>query len=185
MNYSGTGSGTNTLTFTYTIAGGENSLDLDYTSVGALTRMGNGHITDALGNEVVYTTALPTPGGPGSLGFNKDIVIDTIAPTIAAFSCLPGTTPTNATSLNCSVTFSESVIGFDSTTGDVTVGGASSAWTKGASAGTGAGPYTFTVSRGAPNSDGTLPSRSRQRGSGCGRQQLDRLVHHLLHDRYG
>ena len=54
------------------------------------------------------------------------------------------------------MTFSESVTGFDSTTADVTVGGTSSAWTKGASAGTGAGPYTFTVSRGAPNTNGTL-----------------------------
>ncbi len=104
MNYSGTGSGTNTLTFTYTIAGGENSLDLDYTSIGALARMGNGHITDALGNEVVYTSALPTPGGPGALGFNKDIVIDTVVRRLrrSTSSRPSSTTPTRPPSLSTS-----------------------------------------------------------------------------------
>ena len=36
------------------------------------------------------------------------------------------------------------------------MGGTSSTWTRGPSSGTGAGPYTFTVTRGAPNSDGSL-----------------------------
>ncbi len=84
--------------------------------------------------------------------------IDTTAPSVTAFSCVPAATPSNSTSFNCSVTFSETpgTNGFDSTTSDVTVGGTSSAWTKGASSGSGVGPYTFTVSRGAPNTDGTL-----------------------------
>ena len=81
--------------------------------------------------------------------------IDTTPPT-ASLSCLPSANPSNSTSFNCSVTFSESVSGFDSTTSDVTIGGTSSNWTKGASSGSGAGPYTFTVSRGAPNTDGSL-----------------------------
>jgi hypothetical protein len=83
-------------------------------------------------------------------------VEDSAAPMVTAFGCTPGTTPTSSTTFNCSVTFSESVTGFSSTTSDVTVGGTSLAWTKGASSGTGAGPFTFTVTRGAPNTDGTL-----------------------------
>ena len=77
---------------------------------------------------------------------------------MTAFSCAPATTPTNATSFNCSVTFSEApgTNPFSSTTADVTVGGTSSVWTKGASSGSGAGGYTFTVSRGGPNTDGSL-----------------------------
>ena len=46
--------------------------------------------------------------------------------------------------------------GFDSTTSDLTIAGGSSAWSAGASSGSGHGPYTFTVSRGSPNTDGTL-----------------------------
>ena len=82
---------------------------------------------------------------------------DTGNPSVTAFTCLPSATPSNSTSFSCSVTFSETPgnDGFDSTT-DVTIGGTSSAWTVGASSGSGTGPYTFTVSRSAPDTDGSL-----------------------------
>ncbi|WP_372400702.1 Ig-like domain-containing protein (plasmid) [Azospirillum sp. HJ39] len=73
--YSG-GTGTNTLTFTYTVQAGDTAADLDAVSASALA----GSITDAAGNAGVLT--LTAPGDVRSLGLNKDIAIDTTAPSI-------------------------------------------------------------------------------------------------------
>jgi hypothetical protein len=78
------GSGTDMLTFTYTVAAGQNSSHLDYTSTSAMT----GTITDGGGNPVNET--LPMPGAAGSLGANKNIVIDTVAPTVVHYFVLFG-----------------------------------------------------------------------------------------------
>jgi hypothetical protein len=85
VNYT-SGSGTNTLTFTYTVGAGQNSADLDYTTATSLTLNG-GTIKDAAANNA--NLALPAPGAAGSLGANKDIVIDTTAPTV---TCRPTST---------------------------------------------------------------------------------------------
>jgi hypothetical protein len=77
------GSGTATLTFVYTVAAGQNSPRLDYTSSGALTLNG-GTIMDTSNNGV--DLALPAPGAAGSLGANKSIVIDTTAPAVTNVS---------------------------------------------------------------------------------------------------
>ncbi len=71
------GSGTSSLVFKYTVASGNQTADLDYTSTTALALAG-GTIKDALNNSATLT--LPTPGAAGSLGANKNIVIDGIAP---------------------------------------------------------------------------------------------------------
>ncbi|SMG08164.1 MBG domain-containing protein [Sphingobacterium psychroaquaticum] len=72
------GSGTSTLTFTYVVQAGDVSSDLDYKSTSALelndSRIKNGLTEDAL-------LTLPTPGASGSLGANKNLVIDGVAPT--------------------------------------------------------------------------------------------------------
>jgi hypothetical protein len=73
------GSGSSTLTFRYTVQSGDTSDDLDYTGTGALTLNG-GTIKDAGGRDATLTLA--APGGAGSLGFNKSLVIDTSAPSI-------------------------------------------------------------------------------------------------------
>jgi Galactose oxidase, central domain len=78
VNYT-SGSGTNTLTFTYTVAAGHTSADLDYVSTAALALNG-GTIKDGATNDADLT--LPAPGGAGSLGANKNIVIDTTAPKV-------------------------------------------------------------------------------------------------------
>ncbi len=70
------GSGTNTLTFAYTVAAGNASLDLNYAATTALT----GGITDEATNNA--NLALPGLAAPGSLGSNKDLVIDTTAPVV-------------------------------------------------------------------------------------------------------
>lgn len=65
------GSGSATLTFQYVVQPGDNSMDLDYASAGALT---GGTLKDAMNNDAVRT--LPAPGSPNSLGFNKVLVLD-------------------------------------------------------------------------------------------------------------
>jgi subtilase family serine protease len=55
------GSGTSTLVFTYTVAAGENSSQLDYTSTTALSLNG-GTIKDSAGNAAVLTLATPRRG---------------------------------------------------------------------------------------------------------------------------
>ncbi|MDD2180729.1 DUF4347 domain-containing protein [Acidovorax sp. D2M1] len=95
--YSG-GSGSSTLTFLYTVGAGQNSADLDYSSTGALALNG-ATIVDAGGSHQAAALTLATPGTAGSLGANKDIVIDTTAPTntiaSATFSADTGTSATD------------------------------------------------------------------------------------------
>jgi hypothetical protein len=75
------GSGSSTLTFSYTIGIGDASADLDYTSINALTL--NGGTIAEQGSGISATLTLPTPGGSGSLGANKNIVIDTAPPVVS------------------------------------------------------------------------------------------------------
>lgn len=92
------GSGTSTLTFSYTVAAGHNSADLDYSSTGALALNG-ATIKDSGGIHVNALLQLSAPGAAGSLGANKNIVIDTTAPTTtvatAAFSADTGASSTD------------------------------------------------------------------------------------------
>lgn len=71
------GSGSNSLTFRYTVGSGQISADLDYISSSALSANG-GSIQDGAGNNAILT--LPVPGAAGSLGANKALVIDGVAP---------------------------------------------------------------------------------------------------------
>ena len=81
-NYS-TGSGTKTLFFIYVITDQHNIDDLDYASDNSLT-LNDGSIKDFVGNNA--NLALPNPGAEGSLGANKDIVIDNIGPSVTSIS---------------------------------------------------------------------------------------------------
>ncbi len=82
VNYA-SGSGTSTLTFSYTVQSGDLSSDLDYTGTSSLA-LNSGTIQDAAGNTATLTLA--SPGGAGSLGANKNIVIDAVAPTLSGVS---------------------------------------------------------------------------------------------------
>ena len=106
VNYA-SGSGSSTLVFDYTIQAGDTSADLDYHDTGALTLNG-GSIADPAGNNATLTLA--TPGTAGSLGANKDLVVDTTAPTVS------GVTASNANgaykagqTIHVQVNFSEPV----------------------------------------------------------------------------
>ncbi|WP_426318189.1 Ig-like domain-containing protein [Pseudoduganella sp. R-43] len=95
--YSG-GSGSSTLTFSYTVMAGENSADLDYTSSSALSLNG-ATIADAGASGQSASLTLAAPGAASSLGANKNIDIDTIAPVVtgstAAFSADTGISSTD------------------------------------------------------------------------------------------
>ena len=105
INYT-SGSGSTELTFTYTVQVGDISADLDYTSTNSLA-LNSGTIADAAGNNATLT--LPTPGAANSLGANKALIIDGVAPTVTSV-----TVPSNATyltgqNLDFTVNFNENV----------------------------------------------------------------------------
>ncbi|MBU0929009.1 MAG: hypothetical protein KKA67_14765, partial [Spirochaetes bacterium] len=91
--------------FAYTVAAGHSSADLDYASVNALQ---GGAIAGPDG--VAASTVLPAVGGPGSLGFNKDIVIDTLAPVIVGVCVETARFPFRGTIAKVKITFSEPVL---------------------------------------------------------------------------
>lgn len=74
---SGSGS---SLTFVYTVQSGDSPADLDYSGTTALA----GTITDDVGNAMTLTLA--APGAANSLGANRNIVIDAVAPTVSSVS---------------------------------------------------------------------------------------------------
>lgn len=135
-NYTG-GTGTNTLTFSYVVQAGDNSNDLDYTGVGALDLNG-GAISDIAGNTTVLT--LPAVGGTGSLGENKNIVIDTIAPS-GYLVKIDQAVISNSNKNALSFKFANAEIG---------------------------ATYKFTISAGATTCEGTGSAGSGGGGSICG-----------------
>ncbi len=135
------GSGTNTISFRYVVEAGDMTSDLDYISASALSMNGQS-IRDLAGNDVVATLAVP--GAEHSLGFNKAIVIDTQAPTVALTT--PVADPTNVTPFTVTATFSEDVTGFESS--DIVVGNGSVSNFAGSGS-----VYTFDVT---PTGDGSV-----------------------------
>jgi hypothetical protein len=90
VNYT-SGSGSNTLLFNYTVQAGDTSADLNYLSTSALALNG-GTITNSGLNSVL---TLPALNGAGSLATNKNIVVDTTAPSGGAVT-VNGTTASGA-----------------------------------------------------------------------------------------
>ncbi|NBR07493.1 MAG: hypothetical protein EBT92_17255, partial [Planctomycetes bacterium] len=82
------GSGTSTLTFTYTVQPGDTTPDLDYVSSISLGLNGG---TIQNNTAINATLALPNPGTTGSLGANKEIVIDTTPPSVGPIDITNGT----------------------------------------------------------------------------------------------
>ncbi|HYD59144.1 MAG TPA: DUF4347 domain-containing protein [Noviherbaspirillum sp.] len=168
----GSGSGSSTLVFTYTVGAGENSADLDYASTGALALNG-ATIKDSTGSHLDALLTLGAPGTSGSLGNNKAIVIDTVAPaiTLSGIALLSDTGAsasdfiTSATAQTISATLSaglgagEKLYGSVDNGGswtDITsnVSGTALSWT-GATLGTGTSALKLKVSDAAGN-DGTV-----------------------------
>ncbi len=91
VNYT-SGNGTATLTFNYTVTAGHTSADLDYVGTGSLA-LNSGTIKDGVSTDATLT--LPAPGTPGSLGANKNIVIDTTAPSAPVVQAPANSSNTN------------------------------------------------------------------------------------------
>ncbi len=155
INYA-SGSGTTTLNFAYTIASGNSSPDLDYASTAALTA--GTSIQDAALNNAALT--LPAPGGVGSLGGNKDIVVNP-PPTVISSTPLAGA---QVLCQNAPI-----VVNFSKAMNQVTAEGAFSlspaaagsfSWTGNTMTFTPSaalpvtGSYTYTVSTAAQSSEG-------------------------------
>ncbi|MEX2212119.1 MAG: chitobiase/beta-hexosaminidase C-terminal domain-containing protein [Gaiellaceae bacterium] len=101
------GSGTSTLVFRYTVQAGDTSADLDYKATTSLA-LNSGTIRDAVANDATLT--LVAPGAAGSLGANKNIVIDTTAPTVTnVTSAKANGTYGGGTAIDVQVVFSEAV----------------------------------------------------------------------------
>ena len=126
---------------------GQNSADLNYVATTSLT-LNSGTIKDGAGNAASLT--LPATNAAGSLGTNKNIVIDTTAPTVTINQAVGQADPTNASPINFTVVFSESVSDF--ATGDVTLGGTAGATTATV---TGSGT-TYNVAVSGMTADGTV-----------------------------
>jgi len=101
-----TGSGSSTLVFNYTVQAGDTTLDLDYLAANALALNG-GTLRDAAGNDAALT--LPAPGAAGSLGANKALVIDGVAPSLTADTVPADATYSAGQQLDFTVTYSEAV----------------------------------------------------------------------------
>ncbi|QGU87251.1 Ig-like domain-containing protein [Erwinia sorbitola] len=108
------GSGTSQLIFSYTVSNGDQSADLNYVSSSSLALNGS-TISDS--NSVNATLTLPDTGAQYSLGWGKNIVIDTQLPT--ATITLSDTALKTGETATVTIIFSEAVSGFDNS--DLTV----------------------------------------------------------------
>ncbi len=134
------------VTFHYTVQNGDSSADLDYQSTAALILNG-ATIVDSFGTNADLT--LPNPGGSGSLGANKNIVIDGVAPKITQVSAPSGTYGVGST-LTVTVTFDSAVIIGGSGSPSLALSNGRSA-TYGSVSGT-AMTFTYTVAAGDSSS---------------------------------
>lgn len=145
------GSGSDTLLFTYTVQSGDQSVDLDYTSTSALALAG-GTIQDASSNNATLTLA--TPGTTGSLGTNKAIVIDAVAPVISnVTSPNPNGTYGLGSTISVQIVFSEAVNVTGTPTLTLETGTTDRNATYTSGSGTNTLTFTYTVQSGDTASD--------------------------------
>ena len=143
------GTGTTVLTFTYTVAAGQTSADLDYTSASALTLNG-GTITEVAGGQNA-TLTLPAPGAAGSLGANKNIVIDAAAPVVTGVSSpTPNGTYSVGANIAITVTFDKAVAVTGTPQLALNSGGTA---TYSSGTGTTTLTFTYTVATGQSSAD--------------------------------
>lgn len=96
------GSGSTSLIFSYTVQPGDRTSDLDVFSAFALSLNG-GSIRYQSGNEA--SLRLPSPGGPGSLGGNRDLLVDGIVPVAVSREASFGTAIRNPFGIPSSILF--------------------------------------------------------------------------------
>jgi hypothetical protein len=139
------GSGSTTLTFSYTVAAGQDAADLDYASTTALTTNGGSIIDMASGTPATLT--LPTPGTAGSLGANKNLVIDTTPHVSGVTSTLANGTYGYGQVVPITVTFTAPVVVTGTPLLVLNAGGSAAASYTGGT-GTTVMSFTYTVGLG-------------------------------------
>ncbi|MDF3864842.1 DUF4347 domain-containing protein [Pseudomonas denitrificans (nom. rej.)] len=102
------GSGSNVLIFSYVVQAGDISADLDVSSSVALSLNGASIRNSTSGD--IANLQVATPGSAGSLGANKDIVIDGVAPSVSSVSVPGNGTYITGQNLDFVVNFSESML---------------------------------------------------------------------------
>jgi len=162
-----TTSPTNATSISYTVTFASSVAGLTISNFSLSPTVTGAFISSVSGSGTTYTVTVNTGTGSGPLQLNlanstslspsvsnapfagPNITLDKTAPTVTAFTSSNGATggTTTTTPLSFSVTFSESVTGFSSAGITVTNGTVASGPT-----GSGAGPYTFTVT---PTTAGT------------------------------
>ncbi|MBN2118052.1 MAG: lamin tail domain-containing protein [Anaerolineales bacterium] len=149
------GSGSNTLIFNYTVVVGDTSGDLDYVATNSLSL--NGAIITGTSDDA--NLKLPSPGSAGSLGANKNIVIDNgMPPTVTVEQAVGQMDPASGTPINFTVIFSEAIDTSTFTVSDITQSGTATSVTWDI---TDSGDHmTFTLSASAisPNNVTVIPS---------------------------
>jgi gliding motility-associated-like protein len=148
-NYS-SGSGSPAITFTYTVANGD--LDMDGITIGSLSLNG-GTIRDASATNAVLTL--------NNVASTVGILVNGIAPTVSSINIV-STEISNATSVEYTVTFSESVSGVDAS--DFVLTGTGSA--SGSNLAVVGSGTTYTVTVSGITGDGTLRLDLRSSGTG-------------------
>lgn len=142
------GSGTTTLTMTYSVLAGHSSADLDYDSTNSLT----GTIRDAATNAAVLT--LPVPGAVGSISDDKEIQVDTTAPTVVSVTSSTADGHYNAgDSIYLTVIFSEPINVVGSPTLTVETGSVDGVATYAGGSGSTEISFQYTIGAGENSAD--------------------------------
>lgn len=146
------GSGTSALVFRYTVASG--NLDTDgVVLAGAITSNG-GTLRDSTGNDADTTL--------NAVGSTAAVLVDGVAPSVSSID-IAGASPTNAASVDYTVTFSENVTGVDASDFALTASG-TAAGTVASVTPVNASTYTVTVN--GAGGDGTLRLDLNNAGTG-------------------
>lgn len=158
------GSGGEVLKFTYTIASGESSSDLDYTSRSPFV-LTNGSIKDVSGKDA--TLVFATPGAKGSIANTKSIVIDGVIPSITNItsSSTSNGSYKASTNIQLEVTFNDTVkVNTTSGTPSITLNsGGSATYLSGSNSDTLV--FSYTVAAGENSTDLEVSSFSLNNGT--------------------
>jgi len=158
------GSGSSNLHFSYTVLAGELSSDLDYKSTTALAL--NGGTIKNQGN-IDANLTLPAVGSANSLGGQKAIVVDGVAPYITSVSVPSNGTYITGQNLDFTVNFNEAVTLSDNSSYlALTIGAVSKNAGYISGSGTNAVVYRYTVAANDLDTDGIGIGSSLNTGTG-------------------
>lgn len=146
------GSNSTDLIFSYTVATGESSADLDYSSTASL-ELNGGTIKNALNDLAILT--LPATGTASSLGGSSSLVIDALAPTVSSVTAIsPNSIYRAGLTIDVNVNFSEAVTVTGTPT--LTLNTTTTAGTASYLSGTGTASLTFRYTVGANQNSADL-----------------------------